>query len=179
MGLLLFLYIRPIPLEFIAFLCYGQFLNDWIFNFIHNYLCNEIRSDWLNCTKNLKQVFFLFPGPLIGTSIGGLILGLVFGGGAVYFFRKYKRKGDDMTMNILQDWSNQASKISCFVIIKKDFLTLCRCPSSPDVLLLHLHDVWNITRGLCNVFFVCDCVEITHVCMCNDSVILYQMTEKC
>nr|XP_022315495.1 uncharacterized protein LOC111119542 [Crassostrea virginica] len=42
-------------------------------------------------------------GPLIGTSIGGLILGLVFGGGAVYFFRKYKRKGDDMTMNILQD----------------------------------------------------------------------------
>ena len=135
-----------------SFLCYGQFLNDWIFNFIHIYLCNEIRSDWLDCTKNLKQVFFLFPGPLIGTSIGGLILGLVFGGGAVYFFRKYKRKGDDMTMNILQDWSNQASKISCFVIIKKDFLTLCRCLSSPDVWLLHLHDVWNITKGLCNVF---------------------------
>ena len=101
--------------------------------------------------KKLNQVF-LFSGPLIGTSFGGLILGLVFGGGAVYFFRKYKRKGDDMTMNILQDWSNQASKISCFVIINKDFLTLCRCPSSPDVCMLHLHDVWNITRGMCNVF---------------------------
>lgn len=125
--------------------------------FIFYYLCNEIRSDWLNCTKNLKQYFFLFPGPLIGTSIGGLILGLVFGGGAVYFFRKYKRKGDDMTMNILQDWSNQASKISCFVIIKKDFLTLCRCPSSPDVWLLYLQGVWceTLQKGCAMYFFVC------------------------
>lgn len=108
---------------------------------------------------------FLFSGPLIGTSFGGLILGLVFGGGAVYFFRKYKRKGDDMTMNILQDWSNQASKISCIVIINKDFLTLCRCPSSPDVWLLHLHDVWNITRGMCKCIFFCMCLRWDYSCM--------------
>uniref|UniRef100_K1QRX2 Uncharacterized protein n=1 Tax=Magallana gigas TaxID=29159 RepID=K1QRX2_MAGGI len=45
-------------------------------------------------------------GLLLGTSFGGLILGLVFGGGVVYFFRKYKRKDDHMTMNILENESD-------------------------------------------------------------------------
>ena len=135
-----------------------------------------MKFGWAKLNKNFRV--FLFSGPLIGTSFGGLILGLVFGGGAVYFFRKYKRKGDDMTMNILQDWSNQASKISCLVIIKKDFLTLCRCPSSPDVWLLYLQGVWceTLQKGCALYFFVCACVEITHVCMYKNSVILYQMT---
>ena len=38
----------------------------------------------------------------------------------------------------------------------------------------------TLQEGCANVFFfVCACVEITHVCMYKNSVILYQMTEKC
>ncbi|XP_048758881.2 uncharacterized protein LOC125668617 isoform X1 [Ostrea edulis] len=45
-------------------------------------------------------------GLLLGTSFGVFIFGLVLGGGAVYFFRKYKRKDDEITMDILANESD-------------------------------------------------------------------------
>ncbi|XP_061182284.1 uncharacterized protein LOC133190610 [Saccostrea echinata] len=38
---------------------------------------------------------------LLGTAFGVFIFGLVLGGGMVYFFRKYKRKDDEITMDII------------------------------------------------------------------------------
>jgi cbb3-type cytochrome oxidase subunit 3 len=48
----------------------------------------------------------LLAGLLLGTSFGVFIFGLVFGGGAVFLFRKYKKKDDEITMEILPNESD-------------------------------------------------------------------------